>query len=243
MLNIETLFIEAKTNEGLFGAKCEFDKGLNIIRGDNTTGKSTCIQAILYCLGMEELLGAKNQKTMQSALKTELKYKDKLYSILESMVLLEVSNGSETITIRRTIKSEHRDPRLVEIIFGAVLSSPDATYRTQIAYLHDPGAASDETFGFYAFLEKFLKLNLPNVERFEGGETKLYLQTLFPAFFIEQKSGWADFLATEPRYGIRNVKSKVIEFLLNLDVIENSRKTPSGYTKEGGIDRTLGRCI
>lgn len=235
MLNLKTLLIEAKTNVGLFDAKFTFEKGLNIIRGDNTTGKSTCIQAILYCLGMEELLGGKNQKTMQSALKTELAYKGKVHPILESMISLEVSNDNETITLRRMVNSEQRDPRLIEIIFGPAISSPQVSYRTQVAYVHDPGAATDETFGFYAFLEKFLGLNLPRVEHFEGAETKLYLQTLFPAFFIEQKSGWADFLATEPRYGIRNVKSKAIEFLLNLDITENSRKRQAVAQKKAEL--------
>jgi predicted ATPase len=69
MLKIRALKIEVNTTSGLFGAEFNFSNGLNIIRGDNSTGKSSLFQSIIYGLGFEELLGGKNEKTMQSALK------------------------------------------------------------------------------------------------------------------------------------------------------------------------------
>ena len=66
MLRINAIKIEVNTSDGLFGCEYTFNKGLNIIKGDNSSGKSTLFQSILYALGFEELLGGKNEKTMQS---------------------------------------------------------------------------------------------------------------------------------------------------------------------------------
>ncbi|WP_445277814.1 ATP-binding protein, partial [Streptomyces sp. DSM 41033] len=38
-------------NGGQFGHTFTFQDGLNVIRGDNTSGKSTTLQAIIYALG------------------------------------------------------------------------------------------------------------------------------------------------------------------------------------------------
>ncbi|QJD79591.1 AAA family ATPase [Spirosoma rhododendri] len=62
MLKIKALRIEVFTVDGKYGRDIVFGDGLNIIYGNNTSGKSTCVQAILHGLGMEELLGGKAQK-------------------------------------------------------------------------------------------------------------------------------------------------------------------------------------
>jgi hypothetical protein len=64
---------------------------------------------------------------------------------------------------------------------------------------------------------------LPSVASSDGELKKLYIQTIFPAFIVEQKRGWSDFLSTIPYYGIRNAQSRAIEFLLGLDVFEIER--------------------
>ena len=56
MIQINNIKIEVNTTDGLFGSFYKFNKGLNIIRGDNTSGKSSLFQAIIYCLGFEELI-------------------------------------------------------------------------------------------------------------------------------------------------------------------------------------------
>jgi hypothetical protein len=224
MLNLIQLQINVTTADGFFGANIPFSKGLNIIRGDNTSGKSTALECILYCLGIEELLGGKNEKTMQSVLKDELEEGNKKLPVTESLITLEISNGVKSIGIVRAVRSQTRDPRLVEVVMGPLLSEKYNNFKSEFMYLHDAGAATDTTFGFHAFLSEFIGYKLPQVELFSGGETKLYLQCLFPSFFIEQKAGWSDFLATVPTYGIRGVKSRSVEFILSLDVIENIRK-------------------
>lgn len=60
---------------------------------------------------------------------------------------------------------------------------------------------------------------MPEVTGAKARKTKLYIQSIFSAFFIEQKTGWSDYLATIPNYGIRESKAKAIEFILNLDAL------------------------
>ena len=42
--------------------------------------------------------------------------------------------------------------------------------------------------------------------------------------FIEQKHGWADILSGMPVFGIRESKKRVVEFLLDLDIIKNEKE-------------------
>ena len=73
MLKIKALKININTDKGVYGTPLiQFNDGLTIIKGFNSTGKSTLFQSILYCLGLEELIGGKNEKTMQSVLKSEI---------------------------------------------------------------------------------------------------------------------------------------------------------------------------
>ena len=88
-------------------------------------------------------------------------------------------------------------------------------------YVHDGGGAKRPE-GFHRFLETFLGLNLPRVPTTSGGETKLYLQAVFAALAVEQKRGWTDYIANIPFYGIRDARTKVVEFLLGLDVFETN---------------------
>ena len=73
MLRINAIKIEVNTTDGLYGTFNTFSEGLNILKGDNTTGKSTLVQSIFYGLGLEELIGGRGEKTMQSVLKDVVK--------------------------------------------------------------------------------------------------------------------------------------------------------------------------
>lgn len=226
MLRIKALRIEIFTVGGKYGRDIIFKDGLNIIYGNNTSGKSTCIQAILYGLGMEELLGGQGTKTMQSVLKDIVEDGESYHQVTESFIYLEIENY-KTITTKRSVQSIYRDYKLVDVFDGAYLTGLEKDkldVPVKSYYLFDANAAQDKQHGFHAYLESFLGWQLPSINNAQGNEAKLYIQTIFPAFFIEQKSGWSDFLSTIPYFGLRSVESKVAEFLLNMDVIENDIK-------------------
>ncbi len=224
MLKIRAIKLEVNTASGLFGAEYSFTNGLNIIRGDNSTGKSSLFQSILYGLGFEELLGGKNEKTMQSVLKDQVEFPDgKLHPVNQSFVYLEIEN-KEIVTVKRSITSDARKAQLVDVFSGALLTGNKKELPSRPMYVHDKGGASDDTYGFHLFLSEFLNWNLPEVVTTKGELSHLYLQQIAPAFIVEQKSGWSDFFATLPYYAMRNTESRVVEFLLNMDVFENEKR-------------------
>jgi uncharacterized protein (UPF0305 family) len=224
MMRIRAVRLEVNTVDGLYGADYKFAPGLNIVRGDNSTGKSSLFQSILYALGFEELLGGRNDKTMQSVLKDQVEYpRDSPHAITQSTVYLEIEN-TEIITIRRSVKSPTRKSQLIDVYSGALLTTSIKEVPSRQMWVHDPGAASDETYGFHAFLADFLKIQLPEVVTAKGDIHKLYLQQLAPSFIIEQKAGWSDFFATIPYFGMRQTEQRVIEYLLELDVFENEKR-------------------
>lgn len=63
---------------------------------------------------------------------------------------------------------------------------------------------------------------MPIVTKYDGRETLLYLETIFPLFYVEQKFGWSSFPAAFPTYlGIRDMGRKATEFVLALETHEN----------------------
>ena len=219
MLKINAIKILINSTKGYYGLDLKFESGLNIIRGSNSSGKSTIFQSILYCLGLEEIIGSRNEKAMQSVLKNEILNDNKIKEaeVIESSIQLEIENNNKIVTIERFIKSESRDPRLVKVYEGALLSKKEKPKKETPMYVHDAGAATDVTYGFHVFLEKFLNFNLPLVQYNDNSVRKLYLQNIFPAFVIEQKVGWSDFLSTIPYFNLRDKEKRAIEFILKLD--------------------------
>jgi hypothetical protein len=219
MFKIKALKVTITTDKGVYGTPLlTFSDGLTILKGFNSTGKSTLFQSILYCLGLEELIGGKNEKTMQSVLKSEiLDNSNKIEAnVIESNILLEIE-GVKSVTVKRFISSESKKPGLVEVYDGKLLTEPNQ-YDSSPMYVHDKGAADNENiFGFHSFLEKLIGWNLPDVNYRDGRQRKLYLQNIFPSFIIEQKAGWTDFLATIPYYSLLDKETRALEFLLNLD--------------------------
>lgn len=227
MLQIQAIKININTNTGLFGRTLAFKKGLNIVRANNTSGKSSLYGAIVYGLGFEELLGSKNERALQSAFKSVIKEfpndnreEFEESSVIQSEIFLEFSNGKESITTKRYVVNDKIRPQAIEVFFGRLISEPDAEIERTSMYLHDKGGATNEEIGFHKFLEHFIGLKLPEIVNQDGKRVKLYLPLISTVHFIEQKSGWSDFYANLPYYGIRDANSKVFEYLLNFDVFE-----------------------
>lgn len=224
-LQLERFKIALNTTGGEYGFECEFKSGLNIVRGNNSSGKSTLVNSLIYSLGMEEILGGKGEKTLPYALKeyVESENKDKI-KIVSSYVYLQISNkNGDVVTLKRAINSTNKDVKLIEVIHGDYLSGKDREFEIHPKYLHDKGSAQNAASGYFTFLENFVGLSLPFVPGANGGEVKLYIQTIFSSLLIEQKRGWTDYIANTPYYAIRDVRTKIVEFILGLDVFENER--------------------
>lgn len=218
-LRFQRLRLRAVTSDGLYGADVPFSPGLTVLWADNTKGKSTCMQGMLYALGLERMLSPRREIPLPHAMTTYLNTDDeKRAEVLESSVSLEIANGSgQVITVNRAVKAS-TDTRLVSVDFGAALSGDGAALRRQNFFVLDPGAAQRED-GFHHFLEGFIGWRLPQVRRYDAPETKLYLETVFPLFWVEQKFGWTAIPAAIPTYmRIREVHKRAVEFIMDLDV-------------------------
>lgn len=219
---IRGIKLRASTAEGEFGFSFRFDRMLTIIRAKNSSGKSTLYNSLLYALGMEELVGGKNEKALPYAVKEYFEYEGRRIEITASEILLEIeSRSGEVVTLRRAIRNSERDQKLIEIFSGPHLTSGCELGVSRPTYVHDGGGAQRPQ-GFHRFLETFLDLRLPQVPTTNGGEAKLYLQTVFAAMAVEQKRGWTDYIANIPFYGIRDARTRVVEFLLGLGVFETN---------------------
>jgi hypothetical protein len=218
LMLIRKLRLHIVTDAGNYGFECAFSPRLTIVRGGNSSGKSTLFATLLYSLGMEELVGGRNEKALNYALTEHLNDGDDEIPVRRSETWIELENSQgEVITLRRTIRDDRRDAKLIEVFHCAHLTASEVPLAPTPTYVHDPHSAQVSQ-GFYRFFEQFLGLELPKVASTTGGDTKLYLQTIFAAHAIEQKRGWTDYIANIPYYGIREARTRVAEFVLGLNV-------------------------
>ncbi|TAN72760.1 MAG: hypothetical protein EPN20_03540 [Magnetospirillum sp.] len=215
--------LRAMTSIGMFGADLPFKEGLNVLRAGNTKGKSTCMQAILYGFGLEKMLSPKREIPLPYAMLDHVNLRDDDDTgppVVESWVSVEIENSSGNfLTIERGVKGG-RDFRLVSTwdapLLSRGLAAEEVAARSDY-YVRDPGAAQAEA-GFHRRLSEFIGWDLPKVPKFDGSMSLLYLETIFPLLFVEQKVGWSTIQGPFPTFlGIRDVARRVIEFLLNLD--------------------------
>ncbi|MDP3746891.1 MAG: hypothetical protein Q8Q88_07550 [Phenylobacterium sp.] len=219
-LRLRHLRMRAITSAGVYGTDIGFEAGLNVIWADNTKGKSTCMQGMLYALGLEKMLSPRREIPLPHAMTSFLRNDDEsTATILESVVSLEIQNGAgNVVTVHRPVKKAGVDNRLITVDFGPTLTDPEARPERRNFFVLDAGAAQRED-GFHRFLEDFLGWQLPIVRRYDGPEGKLYLETIFPLFWVEQKAGWSAIPAAIPTYlKIQEVQKRAVEFIMDLDI-------------------------
>src|SRR5271169_1006143 len=221
-LRIRHLCLRAETASGTFGADIPFALGLNVLWADNTKGKSTCLQGLLYALGLERMLSPRREVPLTYVMTSHLEESEggPQYRVLESSVWVELANGAgEIIAVRRNVVSS-TDRKLVSVFYGPALTEPGGHYTQRDFFVWDPGAAQREA-GFHRMLADFIGWQLPTVRRFDGSETSLYLETIFPLLYVEQKAGWSSMPAAFPTYfQIRDVSRRAVEFLISLQTHE-----------------------
>jgi hypothetical protein len=194
-----------------FGADISFTDGLNIIFGPNSVGKTSIVTGIVYGLGGEKSLGI--FKSNQNPFKPEFYKSISGHLVKLSYLLLEISNGKETVTIFRYIKGP--DVNICAVKNGGIATfyeTPDS-----VRYI----AAGEGVFsenGFQFFIFNFLGCPLVELPTYDQKYSKLYFENILPLFFVEQRAGWSQIQARQvTRYNIKDVKKVAFEYLFGLD--------------------------
>lgn len=200
-----------------FGFDIPFEKGLNIISGLNTTGKSTILSCIYYALCVEQLLGSSGINSLKDSLRTMFEFDSQKWTIISSVVFIEIENNQGVQkTIKRPIVGNDIDVKRV-IVYDSAIQETYFNINSEVKFITERRNHESE-YGYYKWFADFAQIEIPFVYNFNSidKESPLYLQTVFSAFFIEQTKGWSDFLSTCPNFGIKKNKEKVFEFILNL---------------------------
>lgn len=219
-LRLRAVSLRIETRRGRVGMNFEFADGLNVLRADNSSGKSTVLQGVIYALGLEGMLSARRDIPLPHSMTDYVEIENEDLPVLTSSVVLEIENGDgESISIERSIKNSSISPQLVQVTMGPALTAP-GDYIRQDYFVRRSGAAQREA-GFHRFLAEWVGWDLPVVTRMDGSEGPLYLECIFPYFYVEQKHGWSGVQARIPTYlGIRDVAKRSPEFLLSLEVFQ-----------------------
>ncbi|MFN7998414.1 MAG: hypothetical protein U0Q18_32635 [Bryobacteraceae bacterium] len=221
MLRVRYLLIHINTDKGLFGIRQSFADGVNVIRAENYAGKSQLVQSIMYALGMEGMQGPSHAVPLAHALTDYLEYKDgnkdAKAKVIDSMVSLEIENGKKQfLTVQRAIAGD-RNKHLMTVYEGRAITKKEALSTARDYYVREGGAATNE-LGFHRRLKDFIGWDLPMAPRFNEPDCPLYLETIFPLLYVEQKLGWGRLPARYPTWlGIRDVGRRTVEFILGLE--------------------------
>src|ERR1700733_4991170 len=106
MIRLRHLRLRSFTTSRAFEADIRFEVGLNILQAPNTSGKSTCLQAVIYALGLERSLGPQLSIPLPYAMREQIhEFKDAPYElVLQSFVELELENqGGEILVVHRDV--------------------------------------------------------------------------------------------------------------------------------------------
>ena len=215
-LTLNKLKVVSITNDGKFYAEIPFSKGLNDIRAENSSGKSTCINAIAYALGLNDILGPGKTKpfprSMYQILETS-KLDSTTHSVLGSYVELDISNrAGDRVTLIRDVAGYSDKVRVV---------GSDVNEEFFLGSAGEIGSAKSPK-GFHFWLERFIGWSLPEVSKHDGRPAKLYFELIFPLFFIEQKRGWSEIQANTPTYyKVKDAKKSAIEYCLGVEDFSN----------------------
>lgn len=219
-MRLRSILLRTITEQGEASRYLEFEDGLNLLRADNSSGKSTALQAIIYALGLEGMLSPSHRIPLPHAMTDSIEIDGEARCIVESYVSLSIENSQgQRITVSRQVVHPTKETNLVEVAdYADQAEGKDG--QTRDYFVRRRGAAQNSA-GFHRFLAEFLGLNLPRVTRTDGSEGLLYLETLFPYFFVEQKHGWSGIQARIPTYlGIRDVGKRSAEYLLGLHSLD-----------------------
>lgn len=213
----------------MFGRNLDFTSGLNLVVGDNTSGKTTLVECLFYALGMEELIeGKSGNRSIDKAIREQflcgnINGHERAWQVKQSYVRLQLSNSNhEVITIMRYIQSFDLKQPNVLYVWRTPMIDIKRDLDKKEYYVHNQGDHNEDyDVGFYAFLAYFAELPIIKVPARNKDYTLLYMQTLFSAAYIEQKRGWSDFFANIRSFNIINPKQRLVEYIMDYRTNEN----------------------
>ena len=213
-----------------FGRVIPIKKGLNIIAGDNTSGKTTLAKCFYYILGVEEILdGKQNTQAMDRSVYITFKLKGEKgetesYMVDSSWVISQLSNGDgKTITVRRMLKEgDRKEFKEVDVFECCQDEITEDTPHTSYYLHYQDDHNVNLPFGFFQYLAKFAGLPIVAAPTKSGKEYVLYLKTLFALDFVEQTRGWTDYFATIRGYNFIQPRQRIVEYALGLGFDEDA---------------------
>ena len=229
-ISVEACAYDNSSNIQHFCRELTFENGLNLVVGDNTSGKTTIVECMFYALGMEELIEGKNgNKTLDKAVKRQFEYKGKdgiphEWYVKKSSVFLQLTNSKgKVITVKRLIIDSDNDKRTnVIFVWEASMDKAKNYQDSREYYVHGwEDHNEDNNTGFYAYIAGFASLPIIQVAARNTDRTLLYMQTVFAVSYIEQKRGWSDFFANIRSFNISNPKQRLIEYVMNYETNED----------------------
>ena len=208
-------------NPQKFGFDMQFKKGLNIVAGNNTSGKTTVMRCIYYAFGMEMIISGKvGYKAMDRALLESFSIDKDIYKVNQSYIYLMISNDAGDIfTLRRDIYSYKVDTNKIYCWNKSIHDVLNDQAEPLKLFLQSQGDNTKQ-YGFYKWLATFAGMDteLVTSSKDSSKTMPLYLQTIFSVNVIEQTKGWANFFNNILNFGILFPKQKIIEYTLKAKI-------------------------
>ena len=118
-LKVRHLRLRVQTGQGMFGADIPFSNGLMVVRAENSRGKSTAVQSILFALGLERMITTQPASALTSAMRDRLIYDPDTKAetaVVSSRVSVSIEGvNGEVATVTRWVVDDKLGPNLVRV--------------------------------------------------------------------------------------------------------------------------------
>jgi len=205
-----------------------FSAGLNVIEAPNSWGKSTLVQSLVYGLGLEGSFSTSHLSPLGEAMTSSIELNGHRQAVVESSVTLVIQNENGTfLRTKRWAQSLDHQRHLIQTWEANAEAGLDDAEQVD-RYVREAGSAVRE-LGFHYKLAEFIGWDLPQVPSFNGGESPLYLEVLFPMFYVEQKYGWSGLSPRIPtNFQIQSAYRRAAEFVLGLESLDRTKRIERG---------------
>ncbi|QVK22164.1 AAA family ATPase [Shewanella dokdonensis] len=181
-LTLKCLKVTSVTNDGTYSVVLNFSKGLNILRAENSSGKSTCINSIAYAMGLDAVLGPGRRKPFPRSMHQFLeasKEDPTPHIVKRSFVELEVENkNGRWAKFKRDVEGNAEKV--------TVYDNSNNVSDFFLGSAGSVGSAKSEK-GFHYWLERFIGWTMPTLVTHDGKPTRLYLECIFPLFLLSKR--------------------------------------------------------